>query len=126
MMAFAAVVLTAACSTPAQGRLSPRPTGDILSAAELATMSGTTQNAYSAVERLRPLFLVTRPGSATLRGTAPRIHVFINGEFAGDLDVLRTIPVAHVESIRHVHATEAYTQHGEVHAGDGVLMIRVH
>ena len=127
IIVIAVIGVVAACTTPALRNLPPTLIvgNDILAGTELAKMVGTTQNAYSAVERLRPMFLVTRPGSVVLRATPSRIHVFINGYLAGDLDVLRTIPVASVESIRRIQATEAFTQYGEIHAGDGVLMIRV-
>jgi len=80
-------------------------------------MRCTTQNAYSAVERLRPLLLVIRLGAAIVQGTAPRLYVFINGNFAGDVEALKTIPLASVESARRVQATAAFTQLGEVRSG---------
>jgi len=120
------VVGLAGCAPPTTARqAAPRAENDSLTRNELITVTGTTQNAYSALERLRPLFLETRPGAGTVRSTSPRIYVFINGGFAGDVDVLKTIPLASVESIRRIQATAAFTQNGEVRAGDGVLMVRL-
>lgn len=121
-----AIVVFAACVARSEGRYRPTPSdSDVLTRRELATLGGATQNAYSAVERLRPLFLATRPGSRTLRGEPPRIYVFINGNLAGDVETLKTIPLGSIESIRRVQATTAYTQSGETRTGDGVLMVRI-
>jgi len=122
----AALTVVVACSPPPGARPVPVPAErDVLTSEELTTAGGTTQNAYSAVERLRPLFLTIRPGSGTIRDTAPRLYVFINGSLAGDIDVLRTIPLASVESIRRVQASAASTELGEIHAGDGVILVRL-
>ena len=124
---FVAIPGLAACAAASAGRRSPgQPVDyDTLTSKELATLVGAPQNAYSAVEQLRPLYLATRPGVSALRGVAPRLHVFVNGSYAGDVEVLKMIPFASVESIRHVRATVAFTQYGEIHSGDGVLMVRL-
>jgi len=115
----------AACATsPHAGRVTPT-TNDTLTSEELAAVPGTTRNAYSAVERLRPLFLAVRPGSGTVHATSQHLYVFINGSFSGEIDVLKTIPIATVESIRRVQASEAFIQLGEIRAGDGVLLVRL-
>ena len=116
----------AACATSRHAGRSTPTTDDTLTSEELASTPGTTRNAYSAVERLRPLFLTVRPGSGTVHGTSQHLYVFINGSFAGEIDVLKTIPVATVESIRRVQASEAFIQLGELRAGDGVLLVRLH
>jgi hypothetical protein len=123
-VALVSVVL-AACATGGGTRRPPRPGGDTLTSDELATVVGTTQNAYSAVERLRPLFLAVRPGAGTTHDTHARLYVFINGSLAGDIDALKTIPLGSVESIRRVQATTAFTQLGEIHSGDGVILVRL-
>jgi len=115
-----------ACTT-ASLRRPPRiaETSDLLTLQELATVSGTTQNAYSAVERLRPLFLVARPGSGSVGGRPAHIYVFIQDNLAGDIDVLRTIPVASIKSIQRVQAMTAFTRYGDVQAGDSVILVRL-
>jgi len=119
------VVIIACAHRPDAGDAPTPADSDVLMREELATVGATTQNAYSAVERLRPLFLTIRPGSATIHGTPLRMFVFINGSLAGDIDVLRTIPLESVESIRRVRATTAFTQYGEIHTGDGVILVRL-
>lgn len=126
VQAIAAVIVFAACASASPFERSRTPTSsDILTTPELETVVGTSQNAYSAVERLRPFFLTVRPGSGTLHERAPGIHVFINESLAGDIDALKTIPLASIASIRRVQATTAYTQLGEIHAGDGVILVRL-
>jgi hypothetical protein len=100
-------------------------TNDLLTLEELARVSGTTQNAYSAVERLRPLFLVARPGSGTVGGRASHVYVFIQGNPAGEIDVLKTIPIASIASIQRVQAMAAFTQYADVQAGDSVILVRL-
>jgi hypothetical protein len=60
-----------------------------------------------------------------MHNTSQRLQVFINGSFAGDVEVLKTIPLASVASIRRVQATTAFTQLGEIRAGDGVIQVRI-
>ena len=89
-------------------------------------LSGEThQNAYVAVERLRPLFLRARPGTGDARGEPRTISVFIDGDFAGDLNVLRSIPVRDIESIRRVQPSMAYATLGSLHMADEIIMVRL-
>jgi len=90
---------------------------------ELATEAH--QNAYVAVERLRPLFFHVRPGAGDARGEPRTISVFIDGDFAGGLDVLRSIPVRDIESIRRVQPSMAYATLGSLHMADEILMVRL-
>ena len=125
-IAMVAGFVVAAC-TPHyvdSGRATPVES-DVLTTDELTKVRGTTQNAYSAIERIRPLFLSIRPGSGPLHGPPPRLYVFINGSIAGDIDVLKIIPLASVESIRRVQATTAFTLYGEIHAADGVILVQL-
>jgi len=121
-----AAFIVGACS-PQQvaGRRGTPFENDVLTTSELTNVRGTTQNAYSAIERIRPLFLSVRPAPGSLYGPPARLYVFINGSFAGDTDVLKAIPVASVESIRRKQATSAYTLYGEIHAGDGVILVQL-
>jgi hypothetical protein len=63
---------------------------------------------YQALERIRPHFLRVRPGSHILRTASPRIRVYINGNYAGDVSVLRSIRVGDVASVRRLQATETH------------------
>jgi hypothetical protein len=123
IIACALVFLSSACTTAHASRhAGTLRSSDTLTSEELVAARGT-QDAYSAVERLRPLFLVVRPGP--IRGTPARLHVIINDGPAADIDVLKSIPLASVESIRRVQATVAFTRYGEIPAGDGVILVRL-
>jgi hypothetical protein len=116
---------TTACA-PARQQWSSRPpvSADVITASEIGRAS--PKNAYSALEELRPLFLRTRPNAASdARGEAPRINVFIDGSFSGELDVLKLIPASDIESITRVQPEMAFTTMGDIRAGDGVLMVRL-
>lgn len=78
----------------------------------------------AAIERLRPIFLRPRGASARLRGgQGPNVSVFIDGMFAGPVDVLRTVAVRHVAYVRYVQPVEAVTRLGQRGAGDGVIEV---
>jgi hypothetical protein len=83
------------------------------------------QNAYSAVQRLRPFFIAAPSGYADEHGRLPRVHVFIDGYMAGDVDILKAIPVSAIESIRRVRPTIASASMGTIRAGDSVVMVQL-
>lgn len=128
-VAVFAVITTAALSSAAcassGGRLysSVPYSSDVLTGSELTTQAH--ENAYLAVERLRPLFFQTRPSAGDARGQARTISVFIDGDFAGNQEVLRTIPVRDIESIRRVQPAMAYATMGSLHMADEILMVRL-
>ena len=82
---------------------------------------GTTL--LDAVRRLRPEFLKARNVAS---GTIRRQHaeVYIERMRAGGLDVLRTIPIGHVESVRYISPMDALIRYGSLrnHQG-GVIMV---
>jgi len=128
-LAVSAVITTAAIFSAACASSSGRRYSSVPHSSEVLTwreLSGEThQNAYVAVERLRPLFLRARPGTGDARGEPRTISVFIDGDFAGDLNVLRSIPVRDIESIRRVQPSMAYATLGSLHMADEILMVRL-
>jgi hypothetical protein len=120
-----AVLMSAGCAS-ARGRQQYSPvaySSDLLTWNELA--AETHQNAYAALERLRPFFLTARPSSADVHGEPRTIRLFIDGDFAGDQEILRTIPVRDIESIRRVQPAMAYATMGSLHMSDEVIMVRL-
>ena len=120
-----AAIFSAACaSSVGRQQYSSVPhSSEMLTWSELSTESH--QNAYVAIERLRPLFLQPRPGAGDVRGEPRTISVFIDGDFAGDQTVLRSIPVRDIESIRRVQPATAYATMGSLHMADEILMVRL-
>ena len=123
----AAMLGIAACATPYTGSFpnpySPTVSNDRLTRRELDYER--PENAYMAIERLRPFFLATRPSAADVHGIVPHINVFIDGYFAGDLDVLKAIPASSIESVERLQPAMAYATLGAYHAGEGVIMVRL-
>lgn len=119
-----AVLSSAACAAAGGRQHAPAAyQSDLLTWNDLA--GETHQDAYSALERLRPFFLTPRPNSADARGERRTIRVFIDGDFAGDEEILRSIPVRDIESIRRVQPAMAYATMGSLHMGDEVIMVRL-
>ena len=119
-----AVLFSAACASAAGPQHSSVPhSSEVLTWSELSTEAH--QTAYVAVERLRPLFLQPRPGAGDVRGEPRTISVFIDGDFAGGLDVLRSIPARDIESIRRVQPAIAYATMGSLYMADEILMVRL-
>jgi len=95
-----------------------------LTAADFASVPNAT-TALEAVRQLRPLFLQPRPGGYTARGEGPVIAVYINDMYAGNVDVLQTIPPGQIENMRYLQRTEAMTFAGSQTRGDGFIMVRL-
>ena len=126
----AAMLGIAACATPNTSSYlstyppsSPTVSNTKLTSRELGY--ATHENAYSAIERLRPFFLATRPSAADVHGIMPHINVFIDGYFAGDIDILKAIPASSIESVERLQPSMAFATLGAYHAGEGVLMVRL-
>lgn len=101
------------------------PTGsDILTRQEITSLVGA-QNVFTVVQQLRPLFLTARPGPSMARGVSSGIAVFIDGTLAGDLDVLKSLNPANVESIQRIRQPYAYADYGRWSGDDGVVAVRL-
>ena len=120
-----AALFGAACARSAgQQQFSPVSySSDLLTGKELTAEA--RQDAYSALARLRPFYLAPPPSSAEARGESRAIRVFIDGDFAGDEEILRSLPVRDIESIRRVQPSMAYAAKGSLHMGDEVILVRL-
>ena len=129
MILAAAMLGIAACASPYSGGYTrPMPYSPTVSNQKLTRREldyERPENAYMAIERLRPFFLSTRPSGADVHGITPHINVFIDGYFAGDLDVLKAIPAASIESVERLQPSMAFATLGAYHAGEGVIMVRL-
>src|ERR1700680_5047967 len=73
---------------------------NVLTATDISASGATT--AYEALQRLRPVFLVSKVDLAPLSER----KVYLNGIPLGGIGELRLIPANAVQEIRFVHATE--------------------
>ncbi|HSO94073.1 MAG TPA: hypothetical protein VLS53_06360 [Candidatus Dormibacteraeota bacterium] len=106
-----------ACATPASSGTSaaPKPTADLITAAELATAA--PGDLYAAIQELRSGFLRTRGATSVAgagnRGSSPAVlQVYVNGTPRGTLDVLHQISTADVKEVQRLSAIEATQRYG--------------
>ena len=90
---------------------------------ELATISA--RNVDDAIRRLRPEMLRIVPASRTITGAeAIAATVYVDGHYAGPLDVLVSIPVEPVIEIVYLKSAAARVQFGSRCAcGGGVILV---
>jgi hypothetical protein len=116
---FAAVLLTA-CATrgvrQAPQSASIRADRNVLTESQIAHSQATT--AYEAIERLQPMFLLSK---IDLEGRAAR-QVYLNGVALGGLDELRAIPASSLREIRFVRSIDA-PAFGTAQFGGMILLV---
>lgn len=125
----------AACSSSSSSGSSatPKPGPNLITADEIARVN--VQNAYEAVQKLRPAMLRQRQvASANGQGgvmkdaptgssvAAGEVMVYMDNTRLGDVEQLRQISVASIAAVRYFSASEAQTKWGSGHAG-GVIEV---
>lgn len=126
--AAALVVLTVACSSPKSSVSGgPKPGPNLITADEIARVN--VQNAYEAVQKLRPAMLRPRQiasfgqgGVKNGRTVAGEVLAYVDNTRLGDVEQLRQISVASISAVRYFSASEAQTKWGSGHAG-GVIEV---
>jgi hypothetical protein len=113
----------------------PKPSPNLITADEIARVNA--QNAYEAVQKLRPAMLRPRQvasangqggvsqGSPAKSGTATtsgELVVYVDGTRLGDIGQLRGIPAFSIASMRYYSASEAQMKWGSGHPG-GVIEV---
>lgn len=124
LVASVSLVLTA-CASAGSSHISAYDTlsaGATLTAADFARVPSAS-TALDAVRQLRPLFLRPRPGSNALRNQPGVVAVYIDNLYAGNLDVLQTLPPSAIERMHYLQRTDAMTFAGSATAGDGFIMV---
>ena len=119
-IALAAMAVVAGCSPASQSSgAGARSSSNVLTRQEIA--ASPYQNAYEAVEKLRPSFLRPRPTSAGPNMTA---ELFVDGIRRGSLEGLRAIPSAEIAEIRFLSVQDATTRYG-LNVPAGVLDVKL-
>lgn len=117
------LVVLAAAPLPAQRR------SDIITAEEIARMTGKGGTAYNVVQALRPRWLRTREifmhgePSDMVQTAGP--HVYINDHDQGDVDFLRTIPAELVAEMRWLSANQAASRFGPTNGPAIVVTLKL-
>ena len=104
-LTIAALVLAAACGARTQPPA--RGPNNVVTQEEIATVP--VDNAYDAIEHLRPQFL--RPHVTGSRRPAYAV-VFIDGVRRGGPEILRSIAAKTVVQIRYLTSADATTRYG--------------
>jgi len=118
------LVVSTACSPPSdRHRTIPQPVSRaFVSAEDLAQFPGGW-NAFEALSRLRPEFLSPVPGGFSA-GQALPPTVIINGVHRGGIEMLRTVRLGEVASVRYYRSLDATTRFGPQHTG-AVIDVRL-
>src|SRR5688572_31098407 len=127
LLAVAAIVGCAsgsggAGSSPAQAV--PRK-ADLLTAQEISLAHADVMNAYDAIARLRPNWLVSRGASTFGSGNTEFAIVFVDGQQHGGLETLRRIPAWHAKEFRYYDVTQAGATFGIQGGMAGVIEVRM-
>lgn len=94
----------------------PRRAANVILQSELATIQ--EGDMYSAIQRLRPNFLMVRGTTTSSQG----ILVFLDGTRLGDVNTLRQLTVTDVKEVHYYSATEAMQRYGSA-AGKGAILV---
>ncbi len=112
--ALVLVVVVTACSVRGP-LLDPPPLSmgrrDIIQIDELR-QNDDASTLLDVLRRTRPQMLRARSGTAGMLATEDAINVFIDGHYAGGVDVLAEIATSRVFSVRMVRPTAGYLRQG--------------
>lgn len=99
-----------------------RPQANLITAEEMA--EANVNYAYEAVERLRPNWLVWRPGRSSTDPKPLVPVVFLDDTFLGDIDELRLIVASEILEIRFLDDREAVYRYGTTYNSGIIQVIR--
>lgn len=106
------------------GAGAPKPSANRLTASELAHTGAS--DLYSAVQQLRPQWLVVR-GGVDLRGQQAAIGVIVDGvRQSGGVDVLRNMPLTDVQEVSFLSARDATTKYGTNMTVGAIVVVTKH
>jgi len=136
---FLCALACAPASTSARLSSAPSPDASTLALAGTSSASGRGylltgqvlteyfggETLADVLRRRAPLYLRPRPNpSAEFNRTNDPIAVYIDGSFAGSLDVLQLIPAHEVIGVERLAAAEATIRYGPRH-NSGALLVRM-
>ncbi len=114
------VALLAALSACASAGNAPSVDRNLVTSAELEQMGSA--NAYQALERLRPEFIRRNRGRASINLQGARTVVYIDNARFEEIEALRTIQSAAVETIRFIDGRDAVTRFGSGHEAGALIV----
>ena len=116
------VLGVAACASSSSSSASggPKPSPNLITADEIARVN--VQNAYEAVQKLRPAMLRQRQVASANAQATGELLIYMDNNRLGDVEQLRQISASSIASLRYFSASEAQTKWGSGHPG-GVIEI---
>lgn len=129
-LSIAAVAVVMAC---ASGQAAPEVSAaggapsrnvDVITEAELADPAVASGDAYDAVQKLRPRFLMTR-GAVSARAGGGATRLSIDGGPLLALDGLRSMRPSQLTEIRYLSASDATQRFGAASASGSVILVKL-
>ncbi|MDB4915596.1 MAG: hypothetical protein JWM95_3240 [Gemmatimonadetes bacterium] len=128
--ATALLVFSAACasstSSATPGTASATPSNpDVITAADIAAdPSIAAGDAYQAVQKLRPRFLMTRGQMSGKNVTAGSVKLSIDGGALVTIDNLSRYAASSIVELRYLNANDAAQRFGMAAGSGGVVMLK--
>jgi hypothetical protein len=119
LLILTAILSLAACA--ARSDNTTRGRSDLITYEELQQY-GQYSNLYEVVEVLRPRWLRPQGGPDTFTGEEGQVQVHMDGNWMGDVDVLRGLSAAGVTSITWVRPVEASSRYGLDHSHGAIVV----
>ena len=103
-----------------QAAAEPGATYNVITAQQISDASLLGSNAYLAVQRLRPSYLIDKTAGA--RRSSQPIMVSVNGGQLSELRALESIPASTVAEIRYLTVGEATQRFNNRNSGPVILV----
>jgi hypothetical protein len=97
---------------------------DVITAEELAEPSVASVDAYEAVQRLRPRFLMTRGAVSAKNANAGSVHISVDGGPLLTVDNLSRLRPSQIAEIRYLNSSDAAQRFGTNAGSGGVIMVK--
>lgn len=119
LLSLAILLTIAACAARTDADAGGR--FDLITFEELQEQ-GQYSNLYAVIEVLRPRWLRPQGGGDTFSGQEGQVQVRMDGNWMGDVNVLRGLSASGVTSIRWLRPLEASARYGFNHSHGAIVI----
>ena len=120
LTAFAAASLTvSACASSGSSGSSSTRDRDVITQEELEGVGRGFM--YEAIRRLRPRWLDS--SRTAIGGAQEGPRIYLDGQYWGDTDQLRTFDITGVIEVRYLNSNDATTRFGTGHLAGAILIV---
>lgn len=120
MTALLVSLATSGCASAGSSSGGSSRNPDVITSEELRGTQIQSENAYNAVQRLRPAWLRARGSSFTGGRELPA--VFVDGTRFGEIDSLRNLNVSDIVQIEFLDARDATTRFGTGYPAGAIMV----